>query len=88
MVGMQGRRRLGLVLVQYAEAAGEGDLLLGRQVLAGEHEHDVLQPRVVDLLVLRVAERLAQVDAPDLGTCGEAQRRHGDGTHLLLFPRN
>ena len=41
------------------------------QVLAREDEHNVLQPCLVDLPELRVAQRLAQVDARNLGTGGE-----------------
>ncbi len=63
VLGMEGRRRLGLVLIQHAEAAGEGDLLLRAEILPGEDEHDVLQPRVVDLPMLRLAQRRPEVDS-------------------------
>ena len=81
MLRMERRRRLGLVLVERAEAAGEGDLLGGRQILPREDQHDVLQPGLVDLALLQLGERLAEIDARDLCAGGEAQRRDRDRAH-------
>ncbi len=74
MVRMQRRGRLGFVIVEHAEAAGEGNLLLRRQVLFWKDENDMLEPGLVDLLMLRVGQRLAKVDATDFRARREAQR--------------
>src|SRR5580704_15157058 len=53
--------------LQLAEAAAEGEVLVGGQVLVAEEDHLVVGERVADFADRRVIELLRQVDAGDLG---------------------
>ena len=87
MIRMQGRGRLRVVIVEHAEPAREGNLLLGRQLLLREDEHDVLQPGLVDFLMLRIGQGLAEVDATDLGAGCKAQWGDFERAHVIT-PRS
>ena len=57
--------------MQLAEQAAEGQVLVGRDVLVAEEDHEVLGERAMDLVHLAVGARiavdeLADVDAGDL----------------------
>jgi energy-converting hydrogenase Eha subunit G len=62
MAGLGRRRGMD---VQLAELAAEGQVLILRQMLVAEEDHQVLGQRAVDLVHLAVAD-LAQIDAADL----------------------
>ena len=68
-----GERRL----LQCAESLGELDLLLVVDALIAQHEYRVLIPRFADDLEARLVERLAQIDAGDLGA--DVGVKLGDG---------
>ena len=59
----RGRRR---VDVQFAELAAEIEVLLRREMLVAEEDHQVLGQRAMDLVHLPVA-RGPQIDLADLG---------------------
>ena len=61
-----------------AEMAREGLVLLGRQRLVAEDQDEELLERRHDLGAHVVVERLAQVDARDLGAAGAADRLDAD----------
>ena len=61
------------VMVDVAEALGEGELLLGRDRLLAEEDDEMLEPGRLDLLERRVVQ-LAEVDAADFRA-----ERSGDG---------
>ena len=54
--------------LELAEAAAEGDLLRGRQMLIAEYEDRVLVVRLPDLLERQAVQLLRQVRADDLGS--------------------
>ena len=55
------------MMVDVAEALGEGDLLLGRDLLVAEEDDEMLEPGRLDLLERLVID-LGEVDAADLGS--------------------
>ena len=61
------RRLDRMALGDLAEAARERDLLVGGEVLVGEEQHEVLEPRGADRGDGLVGQRLGEVDAADLG---------------------
>lgn len=67
------------VALQRAEAAGEGHLLGGADVLVAEHQHVVVQETAVHAGEIRVAQRLAQVDADDFGAQGRVESADLEG---------
>ena len=69
MAGLGRRRR---VDVQFAELAAEIEVLLRRQMLVAEEDHQVLGQRAVDLVHLRGCRR-AQIDAADLAADDRGQ---------------
>jgi hypothetical protein len=85
IVGMAVTRQA-LVPVELAEAAAEGDVLLARDLLVAEQQGAALEEGAVDLVELGIAERLAEIDALDLGAQGMAQRTEG-GRHRDLFTK-
>jgi len=52
--------------VQVAEQPAERQVLVGRDVLVAEEDDAVLGQRTMDLVVLAVRQRLAEVEAGDL----------------------
>ena len=60
----------------FAEAAGEGFVLLGVELLVMEEDHAVLVERLTDFGDGRVVERVADADALDLCAAGA-----GDGAY-------
>ena len=64
--------------VQVAEVAGKGLLLVRRQVLAAEEDHQVIDQGAADFRDDRGIEGPRQVDAADLGAQGAADRADGD----------
>ena len=70
------RRRMHM---QLAEQPAEGQVLVGRDVLVAEEDHEVLGQRAMDLVLLAVGERLAEIEAVDLGTDDGRQLVDGDG---------
>ena len=71
----------GAVALQLAELAREGELLLVGDVLVAEHQHGVLVHAGLDRRDVVAPERLAAIDAGDLGgeagTQGMQRYRHG-----------
>ena len=65
--------------VELAEAAAEGDVLLARDLLVAEQQDAFLQEGAMDLVELRVAGRLGEIDAGDLGAERVGKRSHGNG---------
>ena len=61
--------------VQLTEAAPECDVLIGRDVLVVEEQHQVIEQRLVNGLEAIVVERFPKVDAPDLGADSESLLR-------------
>src|SRR5438105_2865515 len=53
--------------VERAEAAGEGDVLLGRHAHVAEHQDAVARPRTLDLGERRVVHRPREIGADHLG---------------------
>ena len=73
--------------LERAEAAREGDVLLGGDVLVAEENDLVLEQRPMDLVERLVVYRLGQGDAVDLGPDRRAQRLGRDaaiGLSLVL----
>ncbi len=54
------------MIVDFAETLGEGDLLLGRDVLVAEKDHEMLEPGRLYFRE-RLIVQATQVDAGDLG---------------------
>ena len=77
--------RRGGMDVQLAEQPAEGQVLVGRDVLVAEEDDAVLGQRPVQLVVLAVAERLAEVDAVDLRADDRRQLVDGDGLVRRAF---
>ena len=65
--------------VQVAEQPAERQVLVLRDVLVAEEDHQVLGQRAVDLVLLAIGERLAEVDAGDLGADDRRQLVDGEG---------
>jgi len=72
-VAVEGHR---LVIVELAEHASERDLSLGRKLLAGEHDDEVVEPRLVDLGPGRLVDGPAEVNTGDGGA--ECMRQAAD----------
>src|SRR3954454_1792946 len=70
----RGRRR---VYVQLAELAAEIEMLLRREMLVAEKDHEIFSQRAMDLVHLPV-RRLAQIDLADLGPDDRGQLVHRD----------
>jgi hypothetical protein len=66
-----------VMIVELAEAAAEGDVLLARDLLAAKQQDAFLEESAVDLVELGVAERLGEIDARDLGADCIGKRSHG-----------
>ena len=66
-----------VVIVEFAEAAAEGDVLLARDLLVAEQQDALVEEGAMDLVELGVAERLGEVDVRNLGTEGMGKRSHG-----------
>ena len=49
--------------VQLAEQAAERHVLLGRQHLVAKEDHEVFRQRAMNLVLLTVGQRLAEIDA-------------------------
>ena len=60
-------------LAQDAEPGGEAELRLLVELLAGEHENDVLQPGALDRRDLGVGQRPGEIDPGDFGADGLVQ---------------
>ena len=71
--------------LQLAEAAREGDVLLGGDVLVAEEDDLELQQRAMDLVEGLVVDRLGQVDAAELGADRRAQRLNAEMVIGLLL---
>ena len=69
------------VLVEVAEAAREGELIVWDELLVGEHEDEVLEECPMHLVKGRVVE-CPQVDV-DLGADQSGERRHRHGLRWL-----
>ena len=70
--------------VQLAEFAAEGEMLIRRDGLVAEEDHEMFGQRTVDLVDLAVGARVirdqpADVDAGDLGADDRRQPVDGDG---------
>lgn len=65
--------------VERAPALAEGDVLVGREGLVAEEDDVVLEEGLVDVVELRVGERLRQVHAFDLGAEMGREGLDGDG---------
>src|SRR5882757_7065067 len=65
--------------VQVAEQAAEGDVLVERDHLVAEEDHRVLGQRAMDLVLLAVGKRPAEIDAADLRADDRRQLVDGDG---------
>jgi hypothetical protein len=65
--------------VQLAEQPAERHVLVGRDVLVAEEDDAVLGQRPMQLVLLAVAERRAEVDAGDLRADDRRQLVDGDG---------
>jgi hypothetical protein len=72
------------VIVELAEAAAEGDVLLARDLLVAKQQDAFLEEGAVDLVELGVAERLGEIDAGDLGAEGVGKRSHGQRHPKIL----
>ena len=70
--------RQGVVPVELAEAAAEGDVLLARNLLVAEQQDAAFQELRMDLVEFVVAERLGEIDALDLGAERVGQRSEGE----------
>ncbi len=66
---------------QFAETAGEVDVLLGGELLVAEEQHLVVDPRASQLLEHLVGERLRQVETLD-----DAAERGADLADLEVLP--
>src|SRR6476619_3520108 len=53
--------------VQLTEQPAKGQMLLRRDVLIAEEDHDVFRQRSMDLIYCAVGQRFCEVDAADLG---------------------
>ena len=76
--------------VQLAEFAAEGEMLLRRDVLVAEENHEIFGKRAVDFIHLPVGARivrdkLADVDARNLGANDRRQLLDADGLVGLDF---
>ena len=60
-----GQRGGGGVDVQFAEAATEGELLLGADVLIAEEDHQMIHQRLMDHIETGIVQRPGQIDATD-----------------------
>src|SRR5690606_2366514 len=67
------------VLFQRAESPGEGDLLLGRELLVAEDHDLMLEERLRDLRERVVVEGTREIDAGDFGA--ETLAESGDRDH-------
>ena len=76
VVGEDGQRR-GME-VQFAETAAERLVLLVRQLLVAEEDHQVLHQCVMDLLEGLVAQRPGKVDAGNFRADAGRKLAHGD----------
>src|SRR5215510_12326297 len=77
--------------VQLAEFPAEGEMLLRRDVLVAEEDHEVFGERAMDLVDLPVGPRLVvdescDVDAGDFRADDRRQLFDGDGLIGLGFP--
>ena len=52
--------------MQLAEQPAEGQMLLRRDVLIAEEDHDVFRERSMDLVHRAVGQRFCEIDAADL----------------------
>ena len=66
-----------IVIVELAEPAAEGDVLLARDLLVAKQQDAALEEGAVDLVELGVAERLGEIDALDLGAERVGKQSHG-----------
>ena len=64
------------VVVDLAEPLGEGDLLLGRELLVAEEDDEMIEPGVIDLGERFIVD-VCEIDAADQGAAGA-----GDGLNL------
>src|SRR5436190_2247715 len=77
--GLVGRRMVVSVdRRQRAEALGEAHLRLLVEILAAQHDDQMLVPRVADALEGRIVQRPREVDAADLGAEGGRKGNHFD----------
>ena len=65
--------------MQVTEQAAEGHVLVEVDVLVAEEDDAILGQRAMDLVLLAVAQRLAEIDAGDLGADDRRQLVDGDG---------
>src|SRR6185295_12994693 len=79
---MLGEAVLGAVVVDFdiTEAAGEGELLGGRDVLVTDHNDAASVERRLDLGEGSLIERHCQIETGDLCACDGAQRPHSHST--------
>ena len=70
--------------MQLAEPAPEGEVLLRRDVLVAEEDHEVFRERAMDLIRLAVGEQ-KRVGAGDLRADDRREFLDADGLVRLLF---
>ncbi len=73
--------------VQVAEQAAERHVLLGREHLVPEENDEVLGQRAMDLVLLAVRERLAEIDAAQFRADDRRQLVDGDRLVRRAFIR-
>ena len=71
-----------------AEVARKGLVLIGRQILVAEDDHQEVLERLHDLRERFLVERLAQIDAGDFAAAGarKSVRRRSDGIRGIGRP--
>jgi hypothetical protein len=72
-----------LPIPEFAEVRREPKLVILREGLAAEHQHEVLRPGVFDGGNLAIGQRPRQIDPADLGPASGRQRRYLDVEHLV-----
>lgn len=85
----QRRGRL-LAAAELTEIGREAKLVVLRQLLAPEHQHEMLAPGILDRPHLTFGQRLAEIDPADLRAAGRRQRRDldvADVQHGAVLPK-
>ncbi|MNC28133.1 hypothetical protein D3C75_763300 [compost metagenome] len=68
--------------LQWAEAAAEGDLLVGADALVAEHQHMVVEVGAMDTGEILGVDWYGQVQADDLGAYGTGERADFEALRL------
>ena len=79
--------QLGRVVFELAELAGERHVLCVGHRLAAEAQHEIVEPRLADRVAIGGAERLADIDARDIGA-ETGLERVNLYRHRIMLPSN